>query len=311
MPSKLKFVVGGLANYLTPRCFFGKDVDRLLRGLSAEQRRRCEERAAYLNRMVRCEPSAQWRRIADFRFPWHTSERHTGYFFPLSAVLKHFNSELRFDYIFGDVTHEPAAPTFVKSRPIGAANSVVLRLNAVRHMRFVDDPTPWRDKRPTLVSRNAVYNHKRIDLLSRWFGHPRCDMGQINTDGGRPELWLTERLTIAQQLRHRFIACIEGNDVATNLKWVMSSNSLAVMPRPEFETLYMEGLLQPNVHYVEVAPDYSDLLERMDYYLSHPAEAEGIIANAHRWVERFRSPAEERATELLVAREYFRRSGQL
>jgi hypothetical protein len=45
--------------------------------------------------------------------------------------------------------------------------------------------------------------------------------------------------------------------------------------------------------------------------LTHPAEAADILRCAHEWVARFTSPRVERATELLVARTYFRRSSQL
>ena len=66
---------------------------------------------------------------------------------------------------------------------------------------------------------------------------------------------------------------LEGNDVASNLKWVMSSNSIAVMPRPTCETWFMEGKLIPNYHYIEIKPDYSDLPEKLQYYIDHPEEA--------------------------------------
>ena len=46
-------------------------------------------------------------------------------------------------------------------------------------------------------------------------------------------------------LNYKFILAIEGYDVATNLKWIMSSNSLAVMPRPTYATWFMEGTLIP------------------------------------------------------------------
>lgn len=58
--------------------------------------------------------------------------------------------------------------------------------------------------------------------------------------------------TIREHLDYKFIMAIEGNDVASNLKWVMSSNSLAVMPRPTCETWFMEGTLIPDYHYIEV-----------------------------------------------------------
>ena len=52
--------------------------------------------------------------------------------------------------------------------------------------------------------------------------------------------------------------CVEGVDVATNLKWVMSSNSIAVMPKPEIESWFMEKTLIPDFHYIEIKKDYSE-----------------------------------------------------
>ena len=48
-------------------------------------------------------------------------------------------------------------------------------------------------------------------------------------------------MPISKQLCYKFIFCIEGADTATNIKWVMSSNSLCVMPKPKYETWFMEG----------------------------------------------------------------------
>ena len=91
----------------------------------------------------------------------------------------------------------------------------------------------------------------------------------------------------------------------------MSSNSIAVMPRPLFETWFMEGRLIPNYHYIEVKPDFSDLLERMDYYSAHPEEAEAIIKHAHEYVDQFRNSRRERLISLLVLKKYFMGVGQI
>jgi RNase adaptor protein for sRNA GlmZ degradation len=99
---------------------------------------------------------------------------------------------------------------------------------------------------------------------------------------------------------------IEGNDVASNLKWVMSSNSVAVMPRPTYETWFMEGRLIPNYHYIEVKPDFSDVEERLNYYIQHPEEAEEIIRNAHSYVDQFRDEERERLISLHVLDKYFK-----
>ena len=49
----------------------------------------------------------------------------------------------------------------------------------------------------------------------------------------------------------------------------MSSNSLAVMPKPKFESWFMEGLLIPDHHFVEIKRDYSDLEEKLNYYIDN------------------------------------------
>jgi hypothetical protein len=118
-------------------------------------------------------------------------------------------------------------------------------------------------------------------------------------------------MTVREQLNYKFIISIEGKDVATNLKWIMSSNSVCMMPKPRYETWFMEGKLKAGVHYIEIADDYSDLTQKMEYYLEHEEKVLEIIANANSWVEQFKHPRRERLISLLVAQKYFTLSGQL
>ena len=104
---------------------------------------------------------------------------------------------------------------------------------------------------------------------------------------------------------------MEGNDVASNLKWVMSSNSLAVMTRPTCETWFMEGQLRPDYHYVEVKEDFSDFEDKLKYYIAHPEKAEEIIAHAHEYVSQFRDNKREELLQLMVMQRYFETSGQM
>ena len=62
----------------------------------------------------------------------------------------------------------------------------------------------------------------------------------------------------------------------------------------------MEGRLIPNYHYVEIKPDFSDLEERLNYYIAHPQEAEEIIRHAHEYVEQFKRSERERLVSLFV-----------
>jgi spore maturation protein CgeB len=67
----------------------------------------------------------------------------------------------------------------------------------------------------------------------------------------------------------------------------------------------MEGKLIPNYHYIEVKEDFSDLEERLQYYIDHPDEAEAIIQHAHEWIDQFRDKERERLISLLVLKRYF------
>lgn len=147
--------------------------------------------------------------------------------------------------------------------------------------------------------------------MERYFGSACCDAGISNRHPSLPPEWTKPHISMYDHLRYRYILAIEGNDVATNLKWVMSTNSLAVMPRPTYETWFMEGTLIPGYHYVEIRPDYADLEERMHHYSTHPEEAEAIVAHAHAYIDQFRDRRRERLISLLVLKAYFERTGQL
>lgn len=231
--------------------------------------------------------------------------RQKVYWYDSMEFARYFSPRQRWHLVTGDVDFVPSLPSIVKSRPICDDNqrSVLLKLNRVRHFIFVDDHTPWRDKKDCCVFRGKVAGkEQRVEFMRRWFGHERVDAGAIDRE---PSEWTRPKLTIGEHLPFRYVMAIEGNDVASNLKWVMSSNSIAVMPRPTCETWFMEGRLVPGYHYIEVRPDFSDLMERLDYYSSHPDEAEAIVRHAHEWVAQFRDSRRERLISLLVLRKYF------
>ena len=82
------------------------------------------------------------------------------------------------------------------------------------------------------------------------------------------------------------------------------------MPRPTCETWFMEGTLVPNYHYIEIKPDFSDLEERVNYYIRHVDEAKAIIRHANEYVEQFKDKKREDLISLLVLDKYFRATGQ-
>lgn len=305
-----------LSYFLVPRAFYRHRLNAVLDSLNGAERRLVGERTEYYNKLSAPVPLSGGVTVGHYRFPFKKKDfgdkksRLSTYFFDQYEVMRYFPSADRFRYIHGDVTHTPAEPTFVKSRPITGdnANAVILKLNKRRHFRFVDDPTPFADKKDMLVWRANWCNAKpwRRQFCEMFVNDSMCDVGKVKPepDEDFPES-VKGFVPIERQLGYKFIACIEGNDVATSLKWVMSSNSVAVSPPMRYETWFMEGRLRPDYHYIEVAPDYSDLKDKLKYYISHPAEAEAIIAHAHEWVGQFRDSRTELATQLNVARKYF------
>ncbi len=314
---KLRCYIGGYLAYMMPRGLFACRWSEKA-GWDAARREIIERRSRYYCRLAdgTTLPDDCSVRIEDYRFPWGRKKKLATYFFDLYAVVKYFPGRLRMAYEFGDVTDEPAVPSFVKSRPITPegyhTRSVVLKLNAARHYMFVPDHLQWHQKKDMIVCRNVVRQPHRKRFIDMWLGHPMCDVGQTNSDcdPGHEER-IKPYMSIPEQLGYKFVCCIEGNDVATNLKWVMASNSIAVMPRPRYETWFMEGTLIPGVHYIEIRPDYTDLIDRLNYYISHPDEAEAIIENAHRYVAQFTDSRLETAIARATARRYFEATGQL
>ncbi len=245
--------------------------------------------------------------LRNFRF----RKKDKTYFFDTYEYTRYFNPSLRAAFVFGDVISVPGEPSIVKSRPLNVenANSVLLNLDKVRHFTFVNDKKDFRNKKNMIVSRNYVTQEHRIRFMQMYLNHPLCNIGKINKTGNHEDL-LKERMTIEEQLDYKFILCLEGNDVASNLKWVMSSRSLAVMPLPRYETWFMEGTLIPDHHYVLIRDDYSDLVQRMEYFINHPDKALEIINNAHEYIKQFRVKKREDLISLLVLEKYFYKTGQ-
>ncbi len=187
---------------------------------------------------------------------------------------------------------------------------MLLKLNAVRHYQFVKDNIAFTQKSDLLVWRGSGFRPNRRLLLEKFFSHPRCNVGRTDKKDADHQCFVVPLMSIEEQLKYKFILSLEGKDVATNLKWIMSSNSLCITPKLKYETWFMEGQLEAGVHYVEVQDDFSDLIEKMDYYLAHPEQAEQIIANAQAWVAQFKDPKREKLISLLVAEKYFALSGQ-
>ncbi|EPS5646064.1 glycosyl transferase family 90 [Campylobacter coli] len=112
-------------------------------------------------------------------------------------------------------------------------------------------------------------------------------------------------LSKKEQMKYKFIISLEGNDVASNLKWEMNSNSLVLAPKITCETWFMEGTLKPNYHFALIDND------NFEHFINHPKDALEIINNAHQYIKKFLDKKKEFHIGILVLTKYFYYSRQL
>jgi hypothetical protein len=233
------------------------------------------------------------------------------YYYDLKEFARYFDPALRVDLEFGDVVGVPKVPTLVKDRPIHAdnGNAVIMKFNKFRHFHMPVDAMAFADKRPLVVWRGDLNNPIRTRFLDSARDLPFCDVGSHKRSA--PAEYSKPFLSISEHLRYRYIVSLEGNDVATNLKWIMNSNSLCLMPAPTYETWFLESRLGADVHYVPLDSDFADLGEKVRYFERHPAAAQRIIAAANAYCRQFFDEQDEQAISLLVLYKYFVLSGQI
>ena len=306
--NKFLYYFRGFILLLLPKFFYKTKLSNILFSIPNDKLEYILSRVNYYNKIDKeIEIKNNFPKLSDLKI----KKKGKTYFFDAYSVSKYFPQSFRAKFLFGDVDFVPNDPSFVKSRPINSKNenSIILKLNKVRHFLFVKDSIPIEKKKNILFGRAAVHQKQRIDFYNKYFNNKFCDLGQINR-GTDHDNWFRKKVSIDYHLKHKFILCIEGNDVASNLKWVMSSNSVAVMPKPKFESWFMEGKLIPDHHYIQIKEDYSDLQEKLSYYIKYPKKLIQISSNANNYVNQFKDVNDEKIISLLVMEKFFKLTNQ-
>lgn len=311
--------IKGIANYLYPKRLLNKD-EILSNVESRADFKEIVERVDYYNKLDLpfqaldfndTNPNADSKipqsmpiKLADFKIP----KKKINYFFDTYEFTRYFDKNLKIILESGDVNYNLALPSICKSRPIQGnnKNNVLLNLDKIRHFLFIKDPYRFEDKDDILYFRGGVYQQHRIKFLEHYFSDSRCDLGHTGSISDYNARFVKPKVGIKEHLKHKFILSLEGNDVASNLKWIMSSNSIAVSPKLRFETWFMEGQLKGDFHYIEIDDDYSNVFEKIDFYIKNPKSAKQIIKNANDYCRRFYDKEREKIISLLVLEKYFK-----
>ena len=140
------------------------------------------------------------------------------------------------------------------------------------------------------TGRKIESKNNRLELVKKWYlKNKNIDVGineivqnkRVNTK------YIKNTIHINNMLKYKYLLSIEGNDVATGLKWMLASNSVVLMPKPTVVSWFMEDHLVPYKHYVPIKSDFSDLLEVYNWCESNNDKCKKIIQNANMYVYRF------------------------
>lgn len=204
------------------------------------------------------------------------------------------------------------APTLVKSREItiDPHYSILMKLNTSRHyervsqVRFYDIPFAHKQNKVLWRGSSTGYgfgNNIPVRIASREklvlkYGlskHPQIDIGLtklVQNAVSKKKIYgnyLKQTMSLEQMLTYKYIISLEGNDVASDLKWLLYSNSIVFMPKPTIESWILESHLIPYYHYIPLDSDFSNLETQIQWCDSHPCECEQISRNATQYMSLF------------------------
>lgn len=226
-------------------------------------------------------------------------------------------------------------PTLVKSRPIHDYNeSILFNMNYIRHFSDVykveDVDIPYHEKKNILIWRGSdtgygfgnnipfrpVSRQTLVETYYNYEGH-EIDVGlsSVSVNNKNKSLMTTTsvpcfqnyvkpKMSMKEMLQHKFILSVEGNDVATNIKWILCSNSVAFCPPFTINSWILEEHLHPWQHYIPVRHDFLDLPEKVEWAMNHPTECEGILKEAHKYMEPFLDIKQEKKIMSVILEEY-------
>ena len=105
---------------------------------------------------------------------------------------------------------------------------------------------------------------------------------------------------VKTMLQYKYLLSLEGNDVATDLKWKLASSSVVFMPKPETDTYMMESKLVPYVHYVPVKGDGSDLLKQLRWAKDNDEQCKWISEKATEYMDKLYQSDQAKKDDLWI-----------
>jgi hypothetical protein len=144
--------------------------------------------------------------------------------------------------------------------------------------RAVAQDSSWTSKIPQIVWRGTPWYNPFIrgHLLEATKDKPWADVKSLD--------WVTKDtyMTVDQMCKYAMTAHTEGGSYSGRLKFLLNCDSLTIIHDLAWRTYFVHLLVDdgPGQNFVAVERDFSDLEEKVEYFLEHPEEAETIVGNA-------------------------------
>ncbi len=249
-----------------------------------------------------------------------------------------FLKDVTFIFSSGDIYEESEAPIlcFTKKRDtLGVLIPDVQALGAyslsekgslTKRIQAASDRLPWKKKEPLLFWRGATTGGRYT--LGNWETFPRSQLVLASLE--RPDL-INARFSLLVQnepglsqvfqnrglmgdhvpewasLHYKYLIDIDGNSCTYPRNyWILLSNSVLFKhDSPNIEWYY--DLLEPWVHMIPVAEDFSDLVEHIEWAKTHDPEAKKIAERGSKLAREQLYPEASLAYLYLVIREFYNR----
>ena len=222
---------------------------------------------------------------------------------------------------WGDCTTNPKNDNMyylTKARRRDSLNGVIIKMEVYRHWGYIPDvkrnETDFDRKKNILVWRGATtgqegngFETNRLLAVKKMIDDKSCDVGfsLVCQDQSPDKRLVKNSMSLKEQLEYKYLLSLEGNDVASGLKWQLYSNSVVFMREPRIVSWAMEDKLEPFVHYVPLLDDFSDFKEKIEWANNNQDKCKQISSNATKFIEQFLDEKKEKQIEKLVLEKYF------
>lgn len=236
------------------------------------------------------------------------------YLYPLDTLINECKIINKNIYILvGDIYIDYKIKAFAKTRPSYTNSHVLLKcLNKPRHWTYFvhDDVLDFKKKLSKVVWRGSstgadidknnhlvnIHEANRLVLVEKYFNNEDVDIGfsrvlpEFHKEYGH---LIKNSMSLEEMCRYKYIISVEGNDKDSGLNWKLRSKSVVLMPKPTITSWLMEETLIPNIHYIEIKNDFSDLIDKIQWCNDNQQICQEIVSNANDYMKQFEDTDQE------------------